>query len=365
MIKQLKKFTVQMIAGANIATIIVTCLIGYSDRLSPADHPVLSCVGMTFPLFLLANLLFLCFWLVFKFRMIWIPILGFILSYVPINIYMPLNLKGANVPEGAIKLISYNVCEYGGNYKYEQGFEKIRDYLFEEDPDIVCLQEDVDTWRRYCFKHYEKHFAYNDTVHFVHSDLNTNGVGIHTRFPIIRRERIPYRSSSNGSVAWYLQVGKDTLLVINNHFEGTHLSLEEREAYQGIIKGEMKGDTVRKESKKLLVTLAESASRRAPQIEKVCRYIEEHRQYPILLCGDFNDTPISYSRHKMAKTLNDCFVSTGKGLGLSYNQNGFHFRIDHVFCSDNITPYNCKIDSKIDASDHYPIICWLKIGGKD
>lgn len=351
-------------AGANIATVIVMCLVGYSDRLNPVDHPVLSCVGMTFPLFLLANLAFLIFWLIFKFRMIWIPILGYALSYVPINIYMPLNLKSAEVPEGAIKLITYNVCAYGGNYKYEQGFEKVRDYLFEQEADIVCLQEDVDTWRRYCFQHYEKKFAYNDTVHFSNGEL-INGVGIHTRFPIIRRERITYRSMVNGSVAWYLQVGSDTLLVINNHFEGTHLSAEDRQAYKGILKGEMKGDTARQESKRLLVTLAESSTKRAPQIEAVCRYVEEHRQYPTVLCGDFNDNPISYSRYRIAKVLNDCFARTGKGLGLSYNQKGFNFRIDYVFCSDDIHPYKCQVDSKMDASDHYPVLCTLKIEGKD
>ncbi|MBQ9231689.1 MAG: endonuclease/exonuclease/phosphatase family protein [Prevotella sp.] len=365
MIKQLKKITTQMIAGANIATVIVMCLVGFSDQLNPIDHPVLSCVGMTFPLFLLANMLFLFFWLIFKFRMIWIPVLGYLLAFIPISIYMPLHLKSSTPPEGAIKLISYNVCEYGGNYKYEQGFEKIRDYLFEENPDIVCLQEDVDTWRRYCFQHYEKKFAYNDTVHFIHSDLSINGVGIHTRFPIIRKERIPYKSTSNGSVAWYLQVGKDTLLVINNHFEGTHLSKEDRQVYQEIIKGDMRGDTARMESKKLLVILAESSSKRAPQVDAVCRYVEEHRQYPTILCGDFNDTPISYSRYRIAKVLTDCFVETGTGLGLSYNQKGFYFRIDHIFHSKDVEAYNCKIDSKIDASDHYPIVCWLKIGGKD
>lgn len=353
-----------MMAGANIATIIMMWLVGYSDHLNPTDHPVLSCVGMTFPIFLLVNLAFLFLWLIFKFRMIWIPILGYIVAYVPITIYIPLNLKSVEVPESAIKLISYNVCEYGGNYKYEQGFEKVRDFLFEENPDIVCLQEDVDTWRRYCFKHYEKKFAYNDTVQFNQGEL-INGIGIHTRFPIIRRERIPYQSMYNGSVAWYLQIGNDTVIVINNHFEGTHLSTEDRQAYQGILKGEMKGDTARAESKKLLVTLAESSTKRAPQIDAVCRYVEEHRQYPIIVCGDFNDNPISYSRHRMAQVLNDCFVKTGKGLGLSYNQKGFPFRIDHIFCSEGITPYNCKIDSKMDASDHFPIICSLKIGGKE
>ena len=353
-----------MIAGANFATIIVMCLVGYSDRLNPVDHPILSCMGMTFPIFLLINLFFLFFWLIFKFRLVWIPILGYLLSYAPISIYMPLNLKSSTPPEGAIKIISYNVSIYGGNYKYEQGFETIRDYLFDEDPDIICLQEDVDSWRRYCFQHYQKKYAYNDTVHFYTGDIE-NGVGIHTRFPIIRRERIPYKSNNNGSVAWYLKIDNDTLLVINNHFEGTHLSKEDREAYREIIKGDMKGDTIRKESKKLLVTLAESSAKRAPQIEAVCQYIEEYRQYPIVLCGDFNDNPISYSRHRMAQVLNDCFVETGRGLGLSFYQKGFYFRIDHIFHSDDIKAYNCKVDNKIDASDHYPIICWLKIDGKD
>lgn len=351
-------------AGANIATIIVMWLVGYSDHLSPADHPVLACVGMTFPFFLVINMFFLFFWLIFKWRLTWIPVLGYFLAYTPISIYMPLNLLSSSPPEGAIKVISYNVSMYGGNYKYEQGFETIRDYLFKEEPDIVCLQEDVDSWRRYCFQHYEKKFAYNDTVHFTQGEVS-NGVGIHTRFPIIRRERIPYKSRYNGSVAWYLQVGNDTLLVINNHFEGTHLSKEDREVYREIIDGDMKGDTARKESKKLLVTLAESASKRAPQIDAVCRYVEEHRQYPTILCGDLNDNPISYSRHTIAQVLNDCFVETGRGLGLSFYQKGFYFRIDHIFHSDDIKAYNCKVDNKIDASDHYPIISWLKIGGKD
>ena len=70
MFKQLKKFTVQMIAGANVATAISMVLVGYSDRLNPADHPLLSTLGMAFPIFLLINFAFLFFWLIFKWRMI-------------------------------------------------------------------------------------------------------------------------------------------------------------------------------------------------------------------------------------------------------------------------------------------------------
>ncbi|MBP3849519.1 MAG: endonuclease/exonuclease/phosphatase family protein [Prevotella sp.] len=360
MIKQLKKFVVQMLTGANIATIIVMLLVGYSDRLNPTDHPILSTVGMTFPFFLLANMAFLVFWLVFKWSRAWLPVVGFFLAYVPINIYIPLHTS-QEVPDGTIKLISYNVCSYGGNYKYENGFEKVLGYLNDQQPDIVCIQEDADTWRRYVFKEYSKTFAYNDTLVLANNELTLNALGIHTRFPIVKRERIAYSSLSNGSAAWWLKVDNDTLIVINNHFESCHLSTQDRNQYRHIIKGEIPSDSLRTESQMLLVKLAEANAKRAGQIRTVRKYVESHPGYPVVLCGDFNDNPISYSRHTMSTVLTDCFVATGRGVGLSYNQKAFSFRIDHVFCSEDIQPFNCQVDSEMDASDHYPILCWLKI----
>ena len=352
-----------MFAGANMATVALMLLSGYSDRLNPAEHPLLSTMGLAFPLLLLLNLAFLVFWIVFKWRMLWIPVAGYLLAYVPISIYMPINMQ-QDVPEGALKLITYNVCTYGGNYKYEQGFEKIRDYLFSEHPDIVCLQEDVDSWRRYVFQEYSKQFAYNDTFVIANTSVSMNALGIHTRYPIVKRERIAYPSAANGSVAWWLKVGGDTLIVVNNHFESCHLNSDDRREYRKMLHGEMQRDSVRAESKQLLVKLAEGNEKRAVQIAAVLRYVDEHRRYPVVVCGDFNDNPISYSRHAMSQSLTDCFVTTGRGVGLSYNQKAFLLRIDHVFCSSDITPYNCKIDSKMDASDHNPVVCWLKIGVK-
>ncbi|MDE6002789.1 MAG: endonuclease/exonuclease/phosphatase family protein [Prevotella sp.] len=360
MIKQLKTFTVQLLTGANIATIVVLLLVGYSDRLNPTDHPMLSTVGMTFPFFLLANMGFLFFWLVFKWSRVWVPVAGFFLAYVPISIYMPIH-PAQDVPEGAIKLISYNVCCYGGNYKYEDGFGKVAEYLRDQQPDIVCVQEDADTWRRYVFQEYAKFLPYNDTLILVNNNLTINALGIHTRYPIVKRERLAYDSKANGSGAWWLQVGDDTLIVVNNHFESCHLTKEDRQQYRQLIKGEIPRDSMRAESQLLLVKLAEANAKRAAQIRKVKQYVEEHSAYPIIVCGDFNDNPISYSRHEMAKGLTDCFVSTGRGIGLSYNQKAFSFRIDHVFCSKDIQPYNCQIDNNMDASDHYPVLCWLKI----
>ena len=360
MIKQIKSFVINLIAGANIATILLMLLAGYSDRLNPEQHPILSVLGMTFPVFLLVNLLFLFLWLTIKWKKAWIPIAGFAAAYVPITLFMPVNMR-QEVPEGAIKLISYNVCTYGGNYKYENGFDTVFGYLERQKADIVCLQEDVDSWRRYVFIKYAKIYPYNDTTMLHNNAFTYNCVGIHTRFPIIRKERIWYPSNTNGSVAYYLNTGKDTLLVINNHLEGTHLSENERNNYKRMLQGKMERDTAKAESMFLIEKLGNNNAKRAVQADIVHRYIEEHRQYPTIVCGDFNDTPISYTRRTIAQGLTDCFQTTGKGLGLSYNQKGFYFRIDHILCSPDLQPYNCEIDDDMDASDHYPIICHIKM----
>ena len=148
MIKQLKKWSIQLVTGANVATVIVMLLVGFSDRIHPADHPLLSTIGMAFPILLVINMAFLLFWLIFKWTRAWIPVAGYIFAYVPISIYMPINANVSH-PDEALKLVTYNVCSFGGNYKYAQGFEKVRDYLIDEKADIVCLQEDNDSWRRY------------------------------------------------------------------------------------------------------------------------------------------------------------------------------------------------------------------------
>ena len=355
-----------MMTGANVATVVVMLLVGFSDRIHPADHPLVSTLGMAFPILLVINMAFLLFWLIFKWTRAWIPVVGYVFAYVPISIYMPINASTTH-PDDALKLVSYNVCSFGGNYKYEQGFEKVRDYLIDEKADIVCLQEDNDSWRRYCFKQFEERgLAYNDTIVLCHDAMRFNCLGIHTRFPIIRRERIDYpTASNNGSAAWWLQVDGDTLIVVNNHFESCHLNQEDRAQYRQLLKGEIARDSVRAESQLLMVKLAEANAKRSEQIETVCDYVDQYLgRYPVIVCGDFNDNPISFSRHMMAKRLRDCFVETGRGIGLSYNQKAFSFRIDHIFCSSDITPYECFVDSKMDASDHYPMVCWLKIGVK-
>lgn len=344
-----------MVAGANVATAVVMWLVGFADYANPVSHPYLANAGLLFPIFLLINMGFLFFWLMFKWRMAVIPIVAYAAAFVPLRIYMPINTTGTP-PAGAIKVVSYNVHGFSDNI-CDNASEQIISYIKNSGADIVCLQEDNYGGRNLQTR-FDSLYA-NSSVDKIAKD-NGNSIGIYTRFPILKKERIEYKSDGNGSMAYFLKVKRDTVIVINNHFETTHLSLDERQRYKNMLKGEMSNDTARAESKRLLHRLGESSKLRAPQADSVHKYIKEHSHYPIIVCGDFNDNPISYTRRVVAKGLTDCFVTTGRGIGLSYNQKGFFVRIDNIFCSSHFKPYNCKVDNTIDASDHYPITCWLE-----
>ena len=94
MFKGFKEFTYKMIAGANVATIVVMLLVGFSDLFAPESFPALANVGLLFPVFLVINLGFLLFWLLFRSKYALIPFLGFVISFVPVRKYMPLNIEG-------------------------------------------------------------------------------------------------------------------------------------------------------------------------------------------------------------------------------------------------------------------------------
>ena len=135
----MKDFTLRIIAGANIATIVVMLLIGYSDRVNPTNHPLIANLGLLFPVLLIANLAFLAFWLMFRVKWAAIPVAGLVLGFQPIRVYTPFNRNPAT-PQGSIKVMSYNVFNFSTWTDTSEPSE-ILQYIKRQNPDILCMQE--------------------------------------------------------------------------------------------------------------------------------------------------------------------------------------------------------------------------------
>ncbi len=342
-----------MVAGANVATVVIMLLIGFSDRINPVEHSFWANVGLAFPVFLFVNFCFLVFFIIFKKKYALVSLAGFIVGYSPIRNYCPFNVSH-DVPEGAVKVLSYNVHGFVADNPPEDSPNPILDYIIGSDADIVCLQEArlngaileaVGGVYQYC----------DSVIHPGRGDC----LVIMSKYPILSKDRIEYKSKGNLSAAFKINMHGDVVTVVNNHFESTGLSQADRTGFKNMMKGKSGKDTIKAESKRLAAKLGESVRIRAPQVDAVAEYVKNCSE-PVILCGDFNDSPISYAHRTLANVLTDCYIASGNGPGISYHHNAFFVRIDNIMCSEHWRPYGCKVDRSIGYSDHYPIYCWLK-----
>lgn len=349
-----------ILLGINALVVLLMLVSAYSPCIDPHVHPMWSCAGLLFPVFLLANLLFLFFWAIVYWRYAFFPLLAFLCCWGSIRTYFPVNLSQDEKPENAIKLLSYNTCAFGNREKHtKEKPNRTLAYLQQSDADIICLQEyivngdlkkkDVDyALRKYPYRHY--------------SSLANgwNGLGCYSKYPILSATPVKYDSKGNGSVAYRIKVDNDTLLVINNHLESNRIGDSEVDAYEEVI-GARDGKKVSSGVWKLMKKMAEAIKIRAKQAETVSELASgfQGKGVSVIVCGDFNDTPISYTHQTMSKGLKDAFVESGNGIGVSYNQHRMFFRIDHILLGKNMKAYDCTIDKSINASDHYPIWCYI------
>ena len=358
--KLLKTIPLIIFIAINLFLIVAMNFCAYTSLLPPQDFPGFSYFGLMFPVFLVANLCFVPFWLIFKWKLTALPVAGMLLCAGGIRAYAPFNVS-STPPEGCLKVLSYNVMAFGDEKTF--GLEKnpILRYVLDSDADILCLQEARKNFVDRALAQFDSLYPYNSL------ELTPdNYLACFSRYPILSVTRIDYPSDNNRSFAYEVLVGEDTLLVINNHLESYRLSREDKDDYKSIIVNYQHPEANDTETKYQGLTekLSWHDSIRGLQVDSVAAFIEQNQGRPMVVCGDFNATPISYSHYRLTRLLNDAYTRTGNGPGLSYNRSGMYFRLDHILVSSNVAAYGAKVDRSISVSDHYPIYCFIKLEDK-
>lgn len=340
----------------NLAVAAMLVASGWSGHLSVSSFPILSLTGMVFPVLFAANVLFCFLWLIFYRRAMWLPILAIVCVAGPLLTYSPLRIpKSATDGSEEISLLSYNVHYFYSNKSDIGPVDKenqVIKYIAGSGADIICLQE---------ANIYRLGDIMSDNKDFLPSNRNwchSRVCAILSRWPILEHREI---ETYGGAEILYCRVlaGTDTLAIISCHLQSIGLSREEKNEYSNMVARQQDAPnlagiktTVRK--------LAAASAKRAAQIETLAEIIDGETASRIILCGDFNDTPLSYSHTVISDRLVDIYAKSGFGPGISYNENRMYFRIDHMFCSQSVKPLECRVDHSINASDHYPVKARLK-----
>ena len=364
----LKKFIIHTTIAVNLVIISAMLVTGFADMLDPRSWPVMTTAGYAFPLFALANLGMIVIWMFISKKHILVPFLGFVICYVPVTQYCPVHASG-EVPLGALKIMTYNTWGFGSQRETgndEEAKKKARSdilqYIDDEDCHVVFIQEgiyhkameaDIDSIIK-------PKMPYLDTCKIEGGTM----LMVLSKYPIKKHEALKYESKGNLSAAFYLDVNGKELIILNNHLETNKFSMEEKQQFGDMVKGDRGRSGIKTESKFVLKKLGAAAAVRAPQAEAVASYVRMHKGRSMIVCGDFNDIPISYARRTIAKDLEDCYVSTALGPGFTYHRNGMYVRIDNVMCTDDLDSYSFHVDKKCTISDHYPVVGWVKWHGR-
>jgi endonuclease/exonuclease/phosphatase family metal-dependent hydrolase len=342
-----KRFSISLFLGANLCTILLLWLCVALTYVSPDLMPRLSVLTLAFPVFLAVDLLFIIFWLLFHARLVWVPILGALLIGGYVLDYCPLHFgESTKDSETALTIISYNVGTLSTN---EQKEEFIR-FINIADADIVCLQELSKSF-------ITSHQQWLDSLGYDY--LQTSTIVVFSRLPFLSDTiHIDYPTRNNHSMACWIDCHGDSLLIINNHLESNKLSAEEKDGYTNAII-EPNREAIKNSSHQLMGKLSKAAAYRGIQADSIRALAERNADHPVIVCGDFNETPISYTYQRLARRLTSAYREAGFGPGFTYSRRSFPVRIDHLFFSKDWTCSSCSIDRTVLASDHYPLIVRL------
>lgn len=342
-----------LLAGNVLALLFLWACVG-STWLPPQDYPILSLLGLFFPLAVGLNVAFLLAWLVVRYRWVWIPLVGMLPCIGFWWDYCPLNLRHA-IPNRTLKVLTWNTHYMGASASdREEGKKQTIEYLKACDADIICLQESSPD---------KGLIAYMDSAGYKH-DVYL-GTILFTRFPILASDSIVYDTHrykgvrGNGSKWYQLDCMGDTLLLVNNHLESNRLKEGVKNEYVASIE-QPEYEKLTRSGRDMGSRLSSSAALRGPQTDSLVAFAERHADSPLILCGDFNDTPVSYTYQQLSRPLKNAYRESGRGFGFSYNQRGFWVRIDHIFVSRGCQTYRTYVDKRIGVSDHYPLVSWIK-----
>jgi endonuclease/exonuclease/phosphatase family metal-dependent hydrolase len=333
----------------NVVLTVSTFIAYVLPFLAPKVFPILSVLTLFMPLFFILNGLFFIYWgIQFKKRMI-LSGLVLLMGITFINKFYKFSAKEYPETENDFTVMSYNVRLFNV-FKWldrEDVPANILAFINDKNPDILCIQEFSNS-ANIDLKVYRHRYV------FMEGNKIKTGQAIFSKFPIIDQGNIVFPNSNNNVVFADIKKGKDIIRVYNMHLQSIKISPDVNEINENI-------DAIDQgKSQKLFNRISKAFKKQQQQAEM----IKEHKKdcpYPIIICGDLNNSAFSYVYRNIKGKLKDAFEEAGKGFGPTYKFRYYPARIDYILADDKMTVKKFESFPEFENSDHYPIMAKLSM----
>ena len=303
-----------------------------SSIISPFINPNLfwpiSFFGLFFPIIISFCLIFTVFWYFFNHKYFWVNFICLLLSIPFLSRYIAFNNNSTN--ENDIKVMSYNVRLFNkwgwidkGNIKQE-----LVSFINNQDLDIICIQEYYNP-----NKDLELNFEYSHIN--IQKRKEDWHMAIYSNFPQINKETVIIDGAKMNNSCIYsdIVVFDDTIRVYNIHLASNFFQDKDLEYIISAEKEKVKTGMIGIGKK-----LKYSFERRGREVSQIKKHIKSS-PYPIIICGDFNDTPISYAYQQLGYNMKDAFIESGNGFGSSFTKIPT-LRIDYILIDKKFKAVN-------------------------
>lgn len=326
----------------------ISLILFSSVFISPEVFQYAGLLPFLIPVILIVNIFLLAILLLAWRKLALIPLITLVIGYKFLLITFQIHPKNEDA-EG-LNVLTYNA--HGFFYKKESETEtdpNVFTWLADHPADIKVIQEfyqDNTSASRNAIKIIGKDGDYEHSYHVVDGNEKKRSYGmvIFSKYPIVNEGVVFDNNRSNGTIFADIQVAGDTVRVYNTHLESMAIEAESLDNYQ----------QAKLIYRQTLGKLHRGSLARAQQLSILFEHLS-NSPHPVILMGDLNEIPYSFSYFKLSQKLVNAFEKAGRGFEFTYNRVLFFLRIDHIFADPSLVPVRFNTHREVDYSDHYPV----------
>ena len=324
-----------------------------SPYINPLAFRKIPLIGLFYPALLLTNIGFILGWVYFKkiqYSVLSIVVILIGLQHLLSLISIPYFQKSVAITKEAIEVSTYNIKNFE-DIAWKNGFQPaaVKNLVKAfKGVDYLCVQEVDYTSRKMLEKELKYPYSYG-----------TKGTRIFSKQPFLKKGTLNFGKTDNSCTWVDIPFNSKTVRLYNIHLESNHISPATKEIIQ------KKGFNIKGRIKLLRGMISQYLNRnhlRVQQTEKVLQHIKDS-PHPVIVCGDFNDAPLSYIYRRFTKQLSDGFLQQGRWSGVSFRGYIPLLRIDYIFADPALQFQQYQTIRSITYSDHYPVTAIIG-GGK-